>query len=284
MKRLCIWLGLVILASAVHADSMTTIQLQSRSAEEVIPIVTPMLGSDDVITGQGYNIFLRSSPQTLARVRSMIEALDIPARVLQVSVFQGSSRDVSTLGISGTLQVERGNASVDIGSKSGNADDAGGNVTFSTDNASGSVSGISTRSRLSGSPVHQVRVTEGNEAYIETGEQIPYFFGGSRVHHRGGVAGVEFRNVTTGFYVLPRIHGENVTLQVSPFSNSRTSASGLNIETQSANTTITGRIGEWLLIGGATEQIKRVDRSTGSRVATQGGTSSSIWIRADLIE
>lgn len=284
MKMLCTWFSLLILASSVHADSMTTIQLQNRPAEEVIPIVEPLLGSNDVITGQGYSIFLRSSPQTLARVRSIIDALDIPARVLQVSVFQGSNRDVSTLGISGNLQIERGDAAVGIGSQGGDADDAGGNITFSTDDASGSVSGISTQSRLSGGPVHQVRVTEGSEAYIETGQQIPYFFGGSRVRHRGGVGGVEFKNVTTGFYVLPRIHGENVTLQVSPFSNSRTNASGRNIETQSANTTITGRIGEWLLIGGATEQIRRVDRSTGSRAATESDTSSSIWIRADLVE
>jgi len=284
MKLLYTLLGLVVLASAARADSVTTIQLLNRPAEEVIPIVEPMLGSNDAISGQGFNIFLRSSPATLARIRSIIEVLDIPARVLQISVFQGSNRDLGTLGISGNIRIEGGDASIDVGSKESDKVDAGGNITFSTDNSSGSISGISTQSRLNDSPVHQVRVTEGNEAYMETGEQIPYFFGGSRIGRRGGVGGVEFKDVMTGFYVLPRIHGDNVTLQVSPFRNAQTNASGINIETQSANTTITGRIGQWLLLGGATEQVERVQRGTGSYAATRSGSSTGIWIKADLVE
>jgi len=276
-------LVLVMLVSSVQAASIATIQLQHRPAEEIIPIVKPMLGADDAISGQGFRIFLRSSPQTLSQVKDMIDVLDIAAKTLQISVFQGNTRGLSTLGLDANIQVESGDAGIDIGTDANNSSDGGGSITYSTNNGSGSINSTSTRMRLEDNPVHQIRVTEGTEAYIETGEQIPYF-SGTRWILPGTVAGgIEYKDVTTGFYVLARIHGDNVTLQVSPFKNSQGNARGGNIKTQYANTTITGRIGEWLLIGGATEQIKRSQSGTASYSSTQSRNNESIWIKTDLV-
>jgi type II secretory pathway component GspD/PulD (secretin) len=273
MKLAYLLLGLVLLVSAVQADSITTLNLTNRSAEEIIPIVKPMLGSNDAITGQGYKIFLRASPQTLAQVKEMIEVLDIAAKTLQISVFQGSTRGLSALGISGGIQVESGDASIDIGTNGNNTGEGGG-----------SINSTNTRMRLQDNPIHQIRVTEGTEAYIETGEQIPYFSGTNWIRPGVVAGGIEYKDVTTGFYVLPRIHGDNVTLQVSPFKNSRSATRGGNIETQNADTTLTGRIGEWLLIGGVTEQLKRSQSGNGSYSSTQSRNNESIWIKADLVQ
>ena len=284
MKRLFKLLGLVLLVSAAQADSMSTIQLQNRPAEEVIPIIKPMLGANDVITGEGFKIFLRSSPETLERVRGMIDVLDTRAKVMLVSVFQGSERDLGKLGISANIQFETGNASVDIGNGSGNNNDAGGSITYGTANGSASISGISTQESLRDIPVHQVRVTEGTEAYIETGEQIPYFFGATSIGPRGNAGSVEYKDVMTGFYVLPRIRGDNVILEVSPFKSSQSTTGSDNIDTLSAGTTITGRVSEWLLIGGVTEQLERTESGIGTTVTTQGGDDTGIWVRADLVQ
>jgi len=275
-------LGLVLLVSAVQADSITTIQLSNRPAEEVIPIVKPMLGADDAITGQGFKIFLRSSSETLAQVKEMIDVLDVAAKTLQISVFQGSTRGLGALGIGGSIQIESDDASVGIGGNKKAA--GGGSITYSTSNGSGSINSTSTRMRLEDNPIHQIRVTAGTEAYIETGEQIPYFSGANWIVPKAVAGGIEYKDVTTGFYVLPRIHGDNVTLQVSPFKNSQSNARGGNIETQHANTTITGRVGEWLLIGGVTEQLKRAQSGTGSYSSTQSRNNESIWIKADLVQ
>ena len=275
-------LGLVLMASAVQADSITTIQLQHRPAEEVIPIIKPMLGADDAISGRGFKIFLRSSAQTLAQVKDMINDLDTAARILQISVLQGTKRDVRALGIGGNIRIGSGDAGVDIGTS--NNSNSGGSITYSNGNGSGSVTSSSTRMRLEDSPIHQVRVTEGTEAYIETGEQIPYFSGSTWIGTRAVAGAIEYKDVTTGFYVHPRIQGDNVTLQVSPFKNTQRQARGGNIETQSATTTITGRIGEWLLIGGATEQIKRSQSGIASYSSTQSRSDQSIWIKADLVQ
>ena len=282
MKLTYTLLGLALLATAVQADSITTIQLSNRPAEEIIPIVKPMLGAEEAITGQGFKIFLRSSPATLAQIEALIDTLDTAAEILQISVFQGDTRGLSELDIGGHIQIESGQANVDIGTRKNKTGD--GSITYSTANGSANINGTRTRMRLEDNPIHQIRVTAGTEAYIETGEQIPYFSGTNWIAPKAAGGGVEYKNVTSGFYVLPRIHGDNVTLQVSPFKHSQNNARDGSIETQSASTTITGRIGEWLLIGGATEQLKRAQSGTGSYSSTQSRNNQSIWIKADLIQ
>jgi len=276
MKLLYTLLGLVLLTSPVQADSITTIQLLNRPAEEIMPIIKPMLGTHDVITGRGFKLFLRSSPETLAEVKDMIDVLDTAAKILQISVFQGSDRDLRALRINGNIQFDNGHASGRVGTKSNKS---AGSISYNTDNANGSINATGTSGRRQNNPLQRLRVYEGTEGYIETGEQIPYFFGA-----RAAVGDTEYRNVTTGFFVLPRIHGNNVSLQVSPFKNSLSKTRTGNIETRQANTTITGRIGEWLLIGGATEQIKHSQSGTGSYDSTQSKNNESIWIKADLTQ
>lgn len=284
MKRLTKLLGIVLLVSTAQADSISIIQLQNRPAEEVIPIVEPMLGADDSISGQGFKIFLRSSPATVARVRDMVDVLDTPAKVLQVSVFQGNERDLGELGISANIQIDSSDVSVDIGNEGASNDDAGGSVTYSTTKGSASINSLSTQKSLRDNPIHQVRVTEGTEAYIQTGKRIPYFYGAAWQGRRGFAGAIEYKDAITGFYVLPRVRGSSITLEVSPFKSSRSNTGVDNVDTQSASTTVTGGIGEWLLIGGVTEQLQRAESTIGTTTATQSRGNTGIWIKADLVQ
>ena len=271
MKRLCALLALLLLTSAIQAASITTIQLHNRPAEEIIPIVEPMLGAGEVITGSGFKLFLRASPQSLEQVRDVIDALDSVAKMLQVSVFQGSERDLQTRSVSGNLQITNGAASVGVKS---NRNRSAGGISYNSGNVSADINASRTHQRQTSNPLHQLRVSDGTEGFIETGEQIPYL---------SGYYGTEYKGVTTGFYVLPRIHGNMVTLQISPFRNSLAKAGIGSIETQSARTTITGRIGEWLPLGGVIEQSKRSQSSIASSISTKSRSQQSIWIRADLV-
>ncbi len=279
MKPIYTLLGLALLTCPVLAGSITTIQLHNRPAVEIIPIVEPMLGTGDVITGRGFKLFLRSSPATLAEVRDMIEALDTAAKILQISVFQGSERDLRTLDLSGSIQIDGGDVRGSIGTS---ANKSAGGINFNTRNVSGSATATNTSGSMENNPLHRLRITAGTEGYIETGEQIPYFSGIGGVRSGTTVGDSGYINVTTGFYVLPRIHGDNVSLQISPFKNSLSKARAGNIATQQANTTITGRIGEWLLIGGATEHASRSQSSFGNDSSTHSRTNAGIWIKADL--
>jgi type II secretory pathway component GspD/PulD (secretin) len=276
-----IFLLLAALACIATADSITTIQLRNRPAEDVIPIIKPMLGPADSIAGQGFNIFLRSSPETLAQVKQMIGQIDVAAKMLMISVFQGSDRDLRALGVSGNVEINSGNGNLSIGS---NRNSGGGSVSYNSRNASGGVNTFSTRGRLEDNPIHKLRVMEGSEGFIETGEQIPYF-SGPRWLGPGALAGsVGYKDVTTGFYVLPRVNGDQVYMQVSPFKQSQSKARGGDINTQRASTTLSGRLGEWLPIGGVTEQTQRTQSSIGSYGSTQSRNNESIWIKADIVQ
>ena len=270
MKPTYLLFVLLWLVSAVQASSINMIQLMNRPAEEVIPVIEPMLGQGDTISGRGFKIFLRSSPETLAQVKEMVAVLDAPAKILEVSVFQGSTRMLRELSISGNIQIESGDANLNVGT--GNSNHSG-SIAIGADNVSGSLSGVNTQQSLQNSPVHRVRVSEGREAYIETGKQVSFFS-----------AGLEYTNVPTGFYVLPRLHGDQVTLAVSPFKNTQSGSGDGSIETQSASTTITGKMGQWLLIGGVSERSSSTQSGIGSQVSSEGQRDESIWIKADLIQ
>ncbi len=265
LKRLLL---MMLLVSPVLADSISTIQLQNRPAEEVMPIIRPMLGPGDAISGRGFKLFLRSSPQTLAQVKELLGNLDVAASVLQISVFQGNDRDLKALSISGYLQIQKGDPRVSIGNS----------------NARVGVDAISTRGRLRDNPIHRLRVTEGTEGYIETGEQIPYFSGINWIAADTAMGSIDYKDVTTGFYVLARLHADKVTLQVSPFKHSRSKASAGVINTQRTNTTITGQLGMWLLIGGNTEHVQGSQGGIGSYSSTKSRNNQSIWIKAELVQ
>ena len=245
MKSIFALIFLLLTSVAGMAGSIETLQLRNRPAAEVIPIIEPLLESGESISGRGFKIFLRASPQTLADVRDLIAGIDVAAKTLMISVMHGSLQEIESTAISGSVRIE------------------GGNV-------SGSLSGESTDSRRQSSPVHRLRVTEGNEGFIETGVSLP------------GFAAVDVA-ASSGFYVLPRSHGDRVTLLISPFRSASGASNGSGVETLQAQTTITGRLGEWLPLGGVEQRSERSwSDGTGQRSSVRN-QHHSIWIRADLL-
>jgi type II secretory pathway component GspD/PulD (secretin) len=282
MALLC---SLSLFAGAAVADAIQTIQLRHRPADEIMPVIKPMLGADDSLTGQGYQLFIRTSDSNFEQIKQMVSKLDTAAKLLLISVFQGNDRELRALGVSGNLEYQDGDANVSLGSTDKSAK-RGASVQYSTRNASAGAHTYSTRGRLSDNPIHQLRITEGSEGYIETGESIPYFSGSYWRGGRHGIVegGVDYKDINTGFYVLPRAHGEQVTLDVSPYKQSQSGKRGGDIETQSASTRITGKLGHWLPIGGITEQTQSSSNRIGSYGSTQSRDNASIWIKADLVQ
>jgi hypothetical protein len=257
--RLAVLLILVLAALTAAADSIEVIELQHRPAAELIPLIEPLVDGQGAITGQAFKLIVRGTDAEQAQIRKLVEQLDTAARQLMVSVFQGSVRDLHGL-------------------------DVGGQVAYDSETGA-LVSGraLSTRTRSADHPLHRLRISEGNEGYIETGASIPYFSG--RVWHgpRGDAVegGVDYKDTHTGFYVLARTHGDQVTLNISPYRQIARETYGGQIDTRSASTTITGKLGKWLQIGGVNERRERSISGGGSRFTTRGRASDGIWIRVD---
>ena len=282
MALLC---SISLFSGAALADPIQPIQLKHRPADEIIPVIKPLLGPDDSLTGQGYQLFIRTSDSNFEQIRQMVNKLDRAAKLLLISVFQGDDRELRALGVSGNLQVQDSNSNISVGSANQSAR-RGADVQYSTRNASVGAHTLSTRGRLTDNPIHQLRISEGSEGYIETGKSIPYFSGSYWRGRRHGIVegGVDYMDISTGFYVLPRVHDEQITLDVSPYKQSQSRQRSGAIETQSASTRITGQLGQWLAIGGVSGQTRRSSTGIGSYGSTQSRDNASIWIKADLVQ
>jgi hypothetical protein len=258
-------------------QALEVIQLKHRSAQEVIPILQPLLESGAAISGQDYTLFVRTSPSNLAQVRAALDTLDRAPRQLFVSVRQGSAieqerRDAS---VSGTLRTEDGSVSVNERPRS-----QSGATVRATDNSS----------RTTGGSVASVQVSEGMSAYVSTGTSVPVVtavvgVGSTRGPGRGlrngrwVVGGTEYRDLNSGFMVTPRVNGEQVILDIAQQDEK---LSGGSVQSQRLTTQVTGRLGEWIEIGGISESGSRSDRGVLDRQYSTHSDDRSVHIKVEL--
>lgn len=143
MRSMVVWLALAG-ASAALAQSLEIIELRNRPAEQVIPIVQPMLEKGGALSGTGFQLFVRTSPANLAQIRQMVASLDRAARQLIIQVRQDADSRDSRFDARAGVVLEPGNSR------------AGGSIT---DSASQDRNNIA----------QQVRTQEGSPAFIQAG-------------------------------------------------------------------------------------------------------------------
>ncbi|MDH5594273.1 MAG: hypothetical protein OEY68_07710, partial [Gammaproteobacteria bacterium] len=100
-KQLCfpVFLIMLILGQCVLAEetSINIIELHSRTTEEIIPVLKPLLDNNTAITGTGYQIIIRATPSKLAEIRQIIDQLDKTPKSLLISVKHGNDLDLEEL-------------------------------------------------------------------------------------------------------------------------------------------------------------------------------------------
>lgn len=74
------------LASLVAAQALEIIPLRHRTADQVLPALQPLLEPGGTLSAHGNQLIVRTSPENLAELRRALEAVDRPARRLQISV------------------------------------------------------------------------------------------------------------------------------------------------------------------------------------------------------
>lgn len=245
--------------SVASAQQLEVIDLRNRTAAEVIPVLQPLVEPGGVLTGQDYKLFVRVSKSNLVQLRQVLASIDRQPRSLLVSVRNATRQDIEREQAAVAAQVGQGR---------------------------GSVSVLATQSGTTrqGEGVASVRVLEGNAASIANGQSMPVV---TAVVSRGGsrplVAGsLEYRQLSSGYLVTPRVTGESVSLQIDQQSQEAGSRGG--IATQSLSTQASGRLGAWIELGGVSESGSSTNSGlTGRSLATQS-THRSIWIKVELAD
>lgn len=109
----------------------------------------------------------------------------------------------------------------------------------------------------------RMQVLEGGQAFISTGE--------SRL----------FGEAATGFAVVPRISGSSVFLEIA--EQKENFARGGAIQAQRAGSTVSGRLGEWIELGAASDSTARAGSGVLSSQERTTVGSRRIWVRVEEV-
>lgn len=253
MKKLLILLHVLagaFVAFAAHAQTtLEVIPLKYRSADQVIPLVQPLLDREGSVSGLHNQLIIRTTPANLEQIREVLRKIDTLPRKLMVTVRQGGQREAEASGaeVSGSAGIG-GKARIAVPPSGGREEGAAVEYRRGEDAARAKV--YDTRALEKADDIQRIQVLEGNQAFIRSGNAVPV--PERTVIQRGRgvtvVEGTSWRDVTTGFYVLPRVSGDTVTLEIGPQRNT-VGAAG-RIDVQQAQTTVSGRLGEWIELGG----------------------------------
>jgi type II secretory pathway component GspD/PulD (secretin) len=271
------WLTLMAMACmcglvAAQAAVLEVIPLKYRKAEQVIPIIQPMLAPGGSISGLQGQLVVRTTPANMAEVKRILASVDAMPRRLLISVRQDADSDASRRGAELSGSVGGSQARVTV---PGSVERGGGNVVLREGDDRLRAHAFDTRNLDSDRTAQTVQVLEGNVAYIRVGQSQPL---PSRQVVRTVVNGrvveqvvdsVEYRDAATGFHVLPRVSGDIVTLEINPQRDTFSAQTPGAVNVQSVATTVSGRLGEWLEIGGmgvesSSRQSTLPGRSSGS--------------------
>ena len=271
-----------------YAQQLVTevLPLGYRSINEIIPLVRPLVRPAGSVTGLQGQLVVTATPQQMAEVRRVLGKLDkSPVRLL-ISVRRGNSRtgkqgSASVQGRAGNIAINNGGATV--GGK-------GDNQHIDQDSLS---LNLKTHQRaVEDNITQQVQVLEGREAYISTGEVIP-------VRYRGAVAGsggiyrydsTEFYPAVTGFYTIPRLNGDEVFLEMNTVSRKRNNLKvggyhpQQNIAVSNINTSVTGKLGEWIVIGNIDQSGVKKNQGIAAKSRQQQSSSSTVSVRVEKIQ
>jgi hypothetical protein len=264
------------IASVARAESLEVIQLQHRMAEDLLPILQPLLPPGSVLTGTGDVLLVRTDPATLDQLRATVLQLDRAPRQLLISVGQASG--VESAGTSVRSAGTVGSGDVQVGINRPPQDTAGAQVVVRSGSNSDSLRNVSS-----------VRALEGFETYISVGQSRPYT--STSVISGGGwrtptvVQTTGFQDVQSGFFATPRVNGDRVTLVISS-QQQRLTGDGRQqqVATASATTIVSGRLGEWIEIGGSSGQSDGQSSGLVTWGTRTESTQYSAWVKVDEVQ
>jgi type II secretory pathway component GspD/PulD (secretin) len=276
----------LFMAGSVLGQStvLEVIPLRYRTADQVIPIIQPMLAHEGSVSGFQGQLIVRTTPANLEEIKRILASLDTAPRRLLITVRQdaGATSRERAAEVSGRVGSDQARVIVP---ESG--DRRGGNVVLRDGDDRLRARAFDGQGSESDRNTQSVQVLEGREAFVRIGRSVPVrerqvtrsVVGGQVVEQV--VDSTQYRDVATGFYVLPRVSGDRVTLDVSPQRETLSTQPPGGVNVQRVSTTVSGRLGEWLEIGGLTQDASGQQSVPLGRSATRASHSSRVLVKVE---
>lgn len=254
---------------ASAAPRTEVIPLNYRTADDVIAVAQSVIGSEGKVTAYGNQLIVNAEPAKIRELQSVLQQIDSRPHRLLITVDTSENLQQDSRGYSVDGSASAGNIEIQSGRGEVNGKDRVRIIRRSTDSRSG------------GS--QQVQATEGYPALIQVGQSVPITSTATGPY--GQIySQTEYRNVNRGFYVTATLTGNLVHVTISS-SNDRLSQSHPGvIDTQSTDTRVSGKLGEWITLGGVSEQNQADQHGFRRRYSTQGRDDTSLRLKVETLD
>lgn len=281
MRGLLILVWLVFSGPALSQQVMEIIALRYRMVEQVLPSLQPFVEPGGALSGMNNQLIVRGSRNNIEQIKQALSAIDVPSRRLMIRVSQ--NRDAVSLqqgaGLSGNVGVGNNMRIIQPPSNIQGSTRIGVRSGDSRVNAQV----YDSRSTRDLQASQSVQVIDGGRAFIQIGQSLPLPLRQVMVGPSGVVAidTVVYRDIGQGFYAVPKLVGERVTLEISPQFDSPGDQGYGSVNTQRVSTTVSGRLGEWIELGGSGQQASGSDSRNLGTGSSEMRDSRSVWLRVD---
>ncbi|MFZ5959447.1 secretin N-terminal domain-containing protein [Pseudomonas knackmussii] len=268
-RRIALLLACAISFAAQAEPRTEILQLSYRTADEVLPVVQQILGNEGRVTAYGSQLIVNAEQSKIRELQQVLEQIDTrPHRLLiTVDTSDSSQRDSSGYAVNGS--VSAGNVEIQSGR---------GQV-----NGSNQVRIINNSTASRGGGMQQIQTTEGSPAMIQVGQSQPVYNVG--VGPYGQVySQTEYRDANRGMYVTATLSGNIVHLDLSTRNDRFNSSYPGAMDTASTDTRLTGRVGEWIEVGGVSQSSQNNQGGLTRNYSTQGHSDSSLRVKVDVLD
>lgn len=305
VAALLVALTAMLALAGTCAGEAHIIQLKHRPAGEIIPLIRPLLGPEDALSGMDYRLIVRTSDKNLKEIERLLAQLDVAQRRLRITVEHRvvDDRDTTSLSVEGEARISD-KAWVKLPEKP--PDNRGLIVQKNGLRLRADQRTMAGRNETT----QTVMVLDGQRAAIRIGQSVPYVKEILALA-RGQVLiaqDIELEDVTTGFDVLPRVRGDRVLMEITPrLSTLRDPASGLADfdadhsrsapcgraarvqirsgqicqDFQELTTAVEVKLGEWIDLGTILGQRHEIDRAILESATTESGERRTIRLKIE---
>ncbi len=260
---------LLIISGPATATPMAVIQLNHRTADEIIPILTPFLSGGDSLSGDGFLLFVGAAPERLVRIREMVAHLDQAPHQLIITVVQGENAvaTLQELAFSGSVAIGD-----DVSLGTGKRRPPENRLDVRVRNE---------RRRRQLNDIQRIRVQSGQPATITVGLSLPEAVE-SRRHEGMRYHAVQgYRQLMTGVRVVAHRSGQRVVLDLETRRDRPADGGHGSVQQQGVQTRVEGRVGEWIEIGAVLGQSTRSDTGIDTFGSGTRQRRNQIFIRVE---
>ena len=284
-KIITVFLLFTICTPISIAESMKIemIPMKNRMVEDVIPIIKPLIIEGGTVTGMNNQLILKTTPSNIELIKSILEQIDNAPRKLLISVKRNNNSEFNKKEGGFSIKYDSKNIqieSVDTGEEGfivQNKNSKGDLIRYRKSHE---------ESREQEGNIFYVNTLEGNPAFINTGQLMPVrnqttvTTSGTTVVQEN----IGYHNINSGFYVTPKLQADNVVLTISPKFTELNKNEKNVINVQNVSTTVHGRLGEWISIGGINQSSNNSNKRNLINKEQYNSEKSNIFVKVEEIK